>query len=341
MDSYPCACGGENPTCFRCDGTGMLEKSSPAIGRPHRNFAQAASESTARQVQSVGTISTIRTDRDNGKYPRYSLGVRKGHFKPSIPSDIKTSKLLKLELKKRFNPAFYSCVLCGARVKDLQQHQDAVHSPTVTARVAPKECVPIHGKLNKPQKTGIISNPSKCPVCRCHMATHALLCFHIRSVHGKKLLSERIQYGVASGVLGQLLGRESADETHTISLNNIAAKVRFAGASGLTKCTDCGANVKNLRKHQRKAHTAKASIKIADRARSRSTRSTPAKIPSKTPIRKDQPKQQAFGETSRVDIDCRSLAVLDAKHHWGQSFRDHGNFGSYPSHDDMDDESSP
>lgn len=32
---------------------------------------------------------------------------------------------------------------------------------------------------------------------------------------------------------------------------------------------------------------------------------------------------------------------LDAKLNWGASFRDHGQFGSYPSHDAMDDESSP
>lgn len=24
MDKYPCTCGGENPNCFRCDGTGMV-----------------------------------------------------------------------------------------------------------------------------------------------------------------------------------------------------------------------------------------------------------------------------------------------------------------------------
>ena len=163
----------------------------------------------------------------------------------------------------------------------------------------------------------------------------------ILRVHGKKLLSERIQYGLAFGVLGQLLGRESADETTTISLNNIAAKVRFAGVSGLTKCTDCGANVKNLRKHQSKAHTAKAPSKSESRPRSSNILSARSKIPSNTPIERNQPKRQAFGETLRVDIDSRSLTNLDAKHQWGQSFRDNGEFGSYPSHDDMDDESSP
>ncbi len=25
MEKYPCSCGGENPNCFRCDGTGMVE----------------------------------------------------------------------------------------------------------------------------------------------------------------------------------------------------------------------------------------------------------------------------------------------------------------------------
>lgn len=31
---------------------------------------------------------------------------------------------------------------------------------------------------------------------------------------------------------------------------------------------------------------------------------------------------------------------LDAKHQWGGGFRDNGQFGSYPLHDDMGDESS-
>ena len=340
MDSYPCACGGENPNCFRCDGTGMIAKFLPAIGRPHRNFAQAASEFAAKQIQSVGTISTLRADRDKGKYPRHSLGARDRRFTPSIPSD-EAPKRLASELKKRFNSAIYLCVICGARVKDLQQHHGAVHRPTVSAKVAPKKRVTISGNLNHPQKMGIMSNPPKCPVCRRQMATHALLCDHIRSLHGRKLLSERTHYGLALGVLGQVLSQESADEAPTISLNNIAAKVRLAGTCGLTKCTDCGANVKNLRKHQRKAHTAKAPSKSEPRPRSSNILSARSKIPSNTPIERAQPKRQAFGETLRVDIDSRSLTNLDAKHQWGQSFRDNGEFGSYPSHDDMDDESSP
>jgi hypothetical protein len=33
------------------------------------------------------------------------------------------------------------------------------------------------------------------------------------------------------------------------------------------------------------------------------------------------------------------MTNMDAKHGWGGSFRDNGQFGSYPSHDGMDDES--
>ena len=32
-------------------------------------------------------------------------------------------------------------------------------------------------------------------------------------------------------------------------------------------------------------------------------------------------------------------ANLDAQRLWGSAFRDHGQFGSHPSHDDMGDES--
>ncbi len=56
------------------------------------------------------------------------------------------------------------------------------------------------------------------------------------------------------------------------------------------------------------------------------------------------PSQQSHGNVhaaplKHVPDSANPEPNLDAKKYWGHTFRDHGQFGSYPSHDDMDDES--
>lgn len=89
----------------------------------------------------------------------------------------------------------------------------------------------------------------------------------------------------------------------------------------LTKCQKCGVMVKRLSKHQDKAHgNGSEESRVAARKKSRPIQGT---------FQVENLSSSAVGETRE----------RDAKHGWGGAFRDHGQFGSYPSHDDMDDES--
>lgn len=63
------------------------------------------------------------------------------------------------------------------------------------------------------------------------------------------------------------------------------------------------------------------------RAKAKKNRSEPGRVPP--PVERGSASPDSAAQEQR----------LDAKLYWGHSFRDHGQFGSYPSHDDMDDES--
>lgn len=145
----------------------------------------------------------------------------------------------------------------------------------------------------------------------------------------------------------------------------------------LVCCPACGIQTSNLAKHYRKAHTAEGAARRLDRRRRREAEAAKDRLeqlrnkpaggvratrspdlhPLKPPLKvrkggkgKQAPLGQRTrpvesggpGEPSRfVATRQADGAARDAKYGWGGSFRDQGQFGSYPSHDDMDDESNP
>ncbi len=126
---------------------------------------------------------------------------------------------------------------------------------------------------------------------------------------------------------------------HGIDATGALICVKVAIAKEPTQCSLCGVMVKNQKKHLKKAHpkgstqrTAPGRENIGRGGGKKSRQSTSMK----GPISSKQSLDSASG-TNGSDRD----AAMDAKYRWGGSFRDHGQFGSYPSHDNMDDESSP
>lgn len=109
------------------------------------------------------------------------------------------------------------------------------------------------------------------------------------------------------------------------------------------KCPKCKAafpNVTQLRSHVIGTHGLKAFYGLdlqatrsqeqhgaeQNRSKSKKNRSEPSRVPPT--VEKKSASPDSAAQEHR----------LDAKRYWGHSFRDHGQFGSYPSHDDMDDE---
>jgi hypothetical protein len=187
MNSIPCSCGGENPNCFKCDGTGMVASAAQQLGRPHPPPGQIP-------------LQKKRARRSRGQSLRAKSARPAGAALPSF--------------------------------------------------AAPRK--------KKPQ----------------------------------------------------------------------AAAPRIARV--LVVCPECGASVRQLKKHYEKAHSpAAASRRLAVLRDSRSS-------PPSAKSHKQDTARQSVGQWPALD-DPRDL---DAKHGWGGSFRDNGQFGSYPSHDDMGDEST-
>ena len=102
----------------------------------------------------------------------------------------------------------------------------------------------------------------------------------------------------------------------------------------LLRCVVCGVMVKSLAKHYSRTGHGKNLPGVQQTSRKANT-----KLPKK-PLNAGQRGQVSLSEpvTQTVYSQGRDQQ-LDAKHQWGGTFRDHGQFGSYPSHDGMDDES--
>lgn len=147
----------------------------------------------------------------------------------------------------------------------------------------------------------------------------------------------------------------------------------------LVTCPHCGASVKALKKHYEKAHSAAAvSHKLAVKQKPRAKRKVLKVQDKQLNVRSgtirvwhsvDPPTQQVDVRTTQLHkyeappkggnctpssskgriyalpsrgvstSEQAGLGGSDATHGWGGSFRDNGQFGSYPSHDDMGEES--
>lgn len=205
-----------------------------------------------------------------------------------------------------------------------------------------------------------------CP--RCGKSVRGLEA-HLRDVHGQASSNNKPTLSGCANSHGSLVGPK-ANPRPKQKLGLPA----FVYAK-LSVCSVCGAVVKNLSRHFNEAGHKPAPDTLADAtppsvARLSKGPSTlmacpkcNARFPNKTQLSshvlgthgrkaffqlnfddsrqwKNGGRGAAVGPTTNVGTQVDQGPSLDAKKHWGHSFRDHGQFGSYPSHDDMDDESS-
>lgn len=106
----------------------------------------------------------------------------------------------------------------------------------------------------------------------------------------------------------------------------------------LQQCPHCSVPVKNLAKHLKKVHTAPetAPKKDAIKPARKYLNLTNQMLPS---MRNESAQRRPSHQGKKDHHD--TIPDLDASRGWGGSFRDHGQFGSHPTFDAMDDESTP
>ncbi len=249
MDTFPCPCRGENSSCFRCFGTGLLEKPLPEVGRPPRNLAEAAASSNSTK---------------NYQAPR-------PHRKKKALTDTYIGQL----------PVYRKCPDCGVVVRHLNKHKRLRHDTTVNTELRPT------------------ANLTKCQEC---------------GVMVKNLLKHKKK---AHGIAGE---RSQATARNKPKLGQIIPQVAQHSPSGGNRS---GSSLIQANKSS-----------VVNQFTSRTRKNSAVEKHKDQDIEgHTSPKKYLMLTDSDADIK------RDAKYGWGGAFRDHGQFGSYPSHDDMDDES--
>lgn len=169
-----------------------------------------------------------------------------------------------------------------------------------------------------------------CPQCSAQvsqLATH-LNAVHSRSVSSKSVKRKkgyRAQYCVGCGRIVKNLAEHIRKTGHGVRPGQIASVETTAprGVAPLHKCNSCAATFPNAT--QLRSHTSGVHKRTSD-----------------LPARMVKPSMSSPPSVSTIaDRQSRPEPNLDATKNWGQSFRDHGQFGSNPDFDAMDDESSP
>jgi len=124
-------------------------------------------------------------------------------------------------------------------------------------------------------------------------------------------------------------------------LSRHIAKVHFDGNPNVahkmspdeaTSCPICGVPVKKIRlvKHLARVHNSNLKPTIG------------SAIPHEAKLVRNQPRTNSTGKTDNSATTCaeNEHCSPDASRHYANNFRDHGQFGSFPSHDDYSDEST-
>lgn len=262
MNQFPCTCGGNNPNCFRCDGTGMVARPTLGVGRPHRDFAKAAIEAEQQQSRDEQPSNpTVRRDPTQTLFQHANW-------------DVTHIRLMHVQ-----------CPICGIAIQKsrLAKHQRKVHGDATSTTT-----------LNRPLKHSVPNNWTNCKICGARVK-------HLER-HNEKV----------HGVLPQLNSASEASARKSRKLKEKSDSLR------LTQCPFCKVKAPTnrvLMAHISKVHGERAAHEVESRNSS-----------------------EGKDRKNEVANDSRSL---DAKFQWGATFRDNGQFGSYPLHDDMGDESNP
>lgn len=301
MDTYSCTCGGENPNCFKCDGTGLVRSPPPPLhppGRPRSSAAPSRGVSSATPPRGAPLPAQSHTRRQMGGAQRAPLlepiacPICAINFSKAIElathlqanhlalSSVLVGKKVTAPRKVKVSPKLSPCPHCGSPVGNIEKHYNRVHAPSAQAR---KQARAERKALRKKKLASIQSE------FREH--TRRLQC--VRRLNPNAVLCAMCLVIFPS--VNDL--RSHLGDFH--GLKTEPAKTR--------------------------SHRASQSLTFGH---GRRDRSSSGREPPSVPV--VDPYAQEVKERK-----------MDATFGMGGTARDHGQFGSAPSHDAMDDESSP
>lgn len=337
METIPCTCKGDNENCRWCDGTGYR---------------------ASRTVEDVKKES-IRDRQINGKSAEKLL-ISAAAKNKSI-ANASSQKNKTATSKKISGYRLIRCVRCDEFFSSTLQHKCPLPAPQILKKsdqprstVSPDkkqresrhpEISPIttleqiRYAIRRVAPSFIEINLKQCPFC--NDLPIARLQKHIKSHHPEKT---------------DEISKMQVDKPHVCKVCNEAFNKRRQAIDHL-----CARHNDHLFHIAFKSESASGSKSIVQRPEKKSKRIRSEKFSSNDPIKIKKPASKNIFRREDVDIiesamqaTMRGLydsgilrempgneQVMDAKRHWGGSFRDGGQFGSYSSHDDYDEEGSP
>lgn len=271
LASTPCSCGGNNPSCFRCWGTGMVEPKNLTGTGPKGNNRKSRGRGSSQSDGAIRGLSNTPAQ------PRKPLAI---------------------------------CLKCGVSVRRIERHMAKAHGAAKSQmpQVSEKPVLLVNDASTQPVSRLAPTESPRDP--RSERKNPSLHVCPVCAVQVKNLEKHAMKTG--HGPMGSLFDKAVA---RSKDLTNQRPPDAF-------KCPHCPANFPNatqLASHVVGSHGKRAFQNLGYQERSSSIRPPDACPPG-----------PMFERSTN----------MDAKHGWGGSFRDNGQFGSYPSHDGMDDESS-
>jgi hypothetical protein len=262
----------------------------------------AALDETLRRV---ALENTLTEDIKAGPKRRSSATSKKGV--PSISSRSRRS---------RFKPErkYQVCSVCKAtvRVERIERHVTRAHNRPLAQAANNLDATPTRSATNRPGATTQPSNPvvigeanrnESCPLCGASIRIGGIK-KHMTKAHTSSLANPLFTEAVRQGNLARQRAHGTLPLRHHIS----------PSLQKTTRCPICKVAIKASRfeKHMRKVHRKRVVVRSAKDAMRQSTTLL-------TPRDKN----------------------LDATKPYAHAYREQGKFGSHPSHDGFDDESSP
>lgn len=217
--------------------------------------------------------------------------------------------------KPASRPSLSLCPTCGATVLGLAAHMQYAHGPKpVKKKIAPRDSKPTNSYrilLEPPAPQSAKKLPRR-----------------------QEDVDPTRHVCVVCGVLVKSLAKHFNRTGHSPAggpskQSGLRVRAPANGALSGLKCQKCGSrfpNATQLALHVLGSHGRQAYDQMNVQAHLPSERSS-----GNTHVAQDK--------DMHAPDSASQEQRLDAKRYWGHSFRDHGQFGSYPSHDDMDDES--
>lgn len=367
-----CTCQGNNPNCYRCDGTGLIEQAGE-----NNPESSSGNYKNLHHMCKCSTCVPLKHSVSKTKSRNYAIFV-----KPSTPAR-------KAANWKETHPC-PTCVRKFQSQQSLFQHIEQKHgilplskSPSLPTKhdesVSIKDVATVKRITTPDQKIEIdwenyCTEPDDpwrnyvpeypypktrfiCPHCGIKLINEARLEKHVMKVHAFsevppiEIVPEPSPIitpaSLAHGKLEQCptcnqwvknlrkhmdkAGHESRVNLQQSPENNKNGTI----SNGIGyRCLLCSAVMKNTQKlcaHVSRVHGV---MSVAKKSQVQQQNASPHL--SKTTIPKRAPDSTGNDKPNSV---YERAEKMDATRGWGGSFRDHGQFGSYPLHDSMDDDS--